>query len=318
MAALEDTSTIPIDHRVEQALAALTRDGTSPLAAIQQAILDAAGRLPAATTTEAMPSKTWKAPLSVKRVLTRDQLEEFSENGYLVIPDVVPPDVIAAANATIDEQLVKQPPAEGHTGPHFIFEKWEEVPALAALLRDTPAFSIAEELTGDGAMEYPWGVQTALTYPPYIDDRGMPHIDGGMTRKSEDPPRTFTMLAGFFLTDQSTDDSGNLFVWPGTHRLHAEYFREHGPDAFTPYPDVKLPERVQVRGKPGDLLLKHYMLGHNVGNNTADSVRRTVYFRMRRRGHGPTWREFLQDPWYDYTPLRLLESQKAANGAPGK
>jgi len=306
---IDDTITIHVDHQIEQALKTLTRDGASPSAAIQRAILDSARRVPQSAPVAAGPkSIDWQGALSVQRVLTRERLEEFAERGYIVIPDVVPPDVLAAANAAIDEQLLEHPPAEGHAGPHFMFHKWEEVPALAALLSETSAFTLAEELTGDGALEFPWQVQTALTYPPYVDDRGMPHIDGGMTRKPEDPPRTFTMLAGFFLSDQSSDDTGNLFVWPGTHHAHAQFFREHGPESFTPYPDVKLPEREQVRGRPGDLLLKHYLLGHNVGNNTSDSVRRTVYFRLRRRGHEATWREILQNPWHDFTPLRPLVS----------
>ncbi|WP_089157674.1 phytanoyl-CoA dioxygenase family protein [Micromonospora sp. NBS 11-29] len=310
-----DTITIRVDDRIEQALAALTRGGASPTAAIEQAILESARR--AAPSAPTAPNSIDSQTLSVQRKLTREQLLEFAERGFIVIPDVIPPDILAAANAAVDERLREHPPAEGHAGPHFLFGKWDEEPALAALLRDTPAFALAEELTGDGAMEYPWQTQVALTYPPYTDDRGMPHIDGGMTRKADDPPRTFTVLAGFFLTDQDDEDSGNLFVWPGTHRQHAQYFRERGPDAFTSYPDITLPERVQIRGKAGDMLLKHYMVGHNVGNNTSDRVRRTVYFRLRRRGHEATWREVLQDPWHDFTPLRPLVSAFEKNDEPG-
>ncbi|WP_410577146.1 phytanoyl-CoA dioxygenase family protein [Amycolatopsis sp. lyj-108] len=247
-----------------------------------------------------------QATFSAKRALTRDQLEEFAERGYLVIPDVVPPDLIAAANAVVDEQLRARPPAEGHVGVVYRFQELEDSPVLAALLRDTAAFSLAENLTGEGELEVPESVQIALTYPPFKDAREKPHIDGGKGRKPDDPPWTFTMLAGFFLTDQSSDDTGNLFVWPGTHRAHAQLFRERGPEAFTTYPNVKLPEREMVRGRPGDLLLKHYLLGHNGGNNTGDSIRRTVYFRLRHREHEAKWREALQDPWHDLAPLRGL------------
>ncbi|GAA4013479.1 hypothetical protein GCM10022384_67290 [Streptomyces marokkonensis] len=313
-----DTITIRVDERIEQAIAALTRGGASATAAIEQAILESARRAAPAAPTEAMPDSIDSRTLSVRRMLTRDQLQEFAERGYIVIRDVVPPDILAAANAAVDDQLRMHPPEEGHAGPHFMFPKWEEEPALAALLRDTQAFSLAEELTGDGAMEYPWQTQIAMTYPPYTDDRGMPHIDGGMRRKADEPPRTFTVLAGFFLTDQDGDDTGNLYVWPGTHRAHAKYFREHGPDAFTSYPDIKLPEREQVRGRAGDMLLKHYMVGHNVGSNRSDSVRRTVYFRLKVRGHDATWRQILQNPWHDFTPLRPLVSAFEDNDDSGQ
>ncbi|WP_405106767.1 phytanoyl-CoA dioxygenase family protein [Micromonospora sp. NBC_01405] len=269
--------------------------------------------------TEAMPkSRDRQTALSVKRVLTREQLEEFAERGYIVIPDVVPPDLIAAANAAVDEQVRARPPVEGHVGVVYRFQQLEEAPVLAALLRDTSAFSLAEGLTGNGALEFPETVQTALTYPPFKDAREKPHIDGGKGRKPGDPPWTFTMLAGFFLTDQSSDDTGNLFVWPGTHRDHAKLFRERGPEAFTTYPNVKLPERDMVRGRPGDMLLKHYLLGHNGGNNTGDSVRRTVYFRLRRRGHEATWGQALQDPWHDFAPLRGLVPSSGETGQQGR
>ncbi|MBH0781811.1 phytanoyl-CoA dioxygenase family protein [Nocardia bovistercoris] len=308
-----NTITIRVDDRIEKAIAALTRGGASATVAIERAILESARRAAPAPPIAAKPGSIDSQTLSVQRKLTREQLLQFAERGYIVIPDVVPPDVLAAANKAVDNQLRTHSPEEGHAGPHFMFPLWEEEPDLAALLRDTEAFTLAEELTGDGAMEYPWQTQIAMTYPPYTDDRGMPHIDGGMRRKADEPPRTFTMLAGFFLTDQDGDDTGNLYVWPGTHRQHAEYFRAHGPDAFTSYPDIELPEREQVRARAGDLLLKHYMVGHNVGSNTSDSVRRTVYFRLKVRGHDATWRQIIQDPWHDFTPLRPLVSSLENN-----
>ena len=69
-------------------------------------------------------------------------------------------------------------------------------------------------------------------------------------------------------------------------------------------PPIRLPEPEQVTGEAGDLLLAHYLLGHNIGGNTSRAVRRAVYFRIKRAGHDPRWREFLQDPWLDYDALR--------------
>ncbi|MFX0579402.1 phytanoyl-CoA dioxygenase family protein [Nocardia nepalensis] len=268
-----------------------------------------------ADSTETMPNNgDRQAASSVKQVLTLEQRKEFAERGYVVIPDVVPPDLIAAANAVVDEQINARPPVEGHVGVVYRFQQLEDAPVLAALLRDTSAFSLAESLIGAGELEFPDTVQTALTYPPFRDARQKPHIDGGKGRKPGDPPWTFSMLAGFFLTDQSTNDTGNLFVWPGTHRAHAQLFRERGPEAFTTYPTVELPEVDMVRGRPGDMLLKHYLLGHNGGNNTGDSVRRTVYFRLRHRQHEATWDQALQDPWHDFAPLRELVPPSAETG----
>ncbi len=63
---------------------------------------------------------------------------------------------------------------------------------------------------------------------------------------------------------------------------------------------------MQIRGQAGDLLLAHYLLGHNIGGNISGKVRRAVYCRVKRYGHDPRWREFLQDPWLDYDGVRTL------------
>ena len=65
------------------------------------------------------------------------------------------------------------------------------------------------------------------------------------------------------------------------------------------------PVAEQVLGRPGDLLLADYLLGHNIGGNTSDAVRRAVYLRVKRTGHDPRWRKFLQDPWLDNDPVRM-------------
>ena len=112
--------------------------------------------------------------------------------------------------------------------------------------------------------------------------------------------RNFTLLAGIFLTDQTAEWMGNLWVWPGSHRAAAAYYREHGPDFLlrsAPYPRVELSEPRQVVGRAGDLLLAHYLLGHNIGGNVSASRREVVYTRagrvigaLARVCAGPFWR----------------------------
>ncbi len=114
---------------------------------------------------------------------------------------------------------------------------------------------------------------------------------------------TFTMLAGILMTDQLTENSGNLWVWPGTHLTHAAYFRQHGPQAFCAYPPIDLPAPEQVTGHAGDLLLAHYLLGHNIGGNyESGQTRRALYFRISNINHASRRSEFLQDTWLEYAP----------------
>jgi hypothetical protein len=117
------------------------------------------------------------------------------------------------------------------------------------------------------------------------------------------------MLAGVLMTEQNLDNAGNLWVWPGTHRTHAALFRERGPEAFLEYkgyPKIALPEPIQVLGQPGDLVLAHYLLGHNIGGNyESERVRRAVYFRLRGVGHQYRWRECLCDELLEFDPVRI-------------
>jgi hypothetical protein len=220
-------------------------------------------------------------------VLSRGQVEEFAARGFLVLPRVVPEDAVAAAARAIDQLIEREPPGADVRGPVNYFPEAARAPELAALLTGSPAFGLAEALTGPGTLVAPWQVQVALNIPPFPHRPGMHHIDGF-------PPGP---------------DAGNLWVWPGTHLTHAAYFREHGPDAFFAaggYPPIRLSGPEQVTGEPGDLLLAHYLLGHNIGGNTSPAVRRAVYYRIKRTGHDPRWREFLTDPWLDYDEVRAL------------
>jgi hypothetical protein len=253
---------------------------------------------------------------SVSTVLDEGQLDEFAERGFLVLPQAVPTEVVVAASAAIDELIEHDPPGPQVRGPYNYFAAAARVPALAALLTGSPAFGLAEALTGPATLKVPGQVQVALNIPPFSHRPGMGHIDGSPPEPGG-RPGTFTVLAGVLMSDQRERDAGNLWVWPGTHLTHAQYFRAHGPDAFFTaggYPPVRLPEPEQVTGLAGDLVLAHYLLSHNIGGNTSPATRRAVYFRIKRSGHDARWREFLQNPWLDYDTVRDRLGPDRADG----
>ncbi|MEY9859956.1 hypothetical protein ABH935_005590 [Catenulispora sp. GAS73] len=244
---------------------------------------------------------------SLACVLSEEQLKEFGERGYLVVPGVVDPELVERANRRIDELIEAKPPAEGHVGHHFYFPAAVDEPALTEPLMDA-AFAYAEALTEPGLLEEPQQVQVALNIPPFSHQPGRPHIDASISEPTPGfKPNSFTLLAGVFVTDQATENSGNLWVWPGTHLTHAEYFRERGVEMYCAYPDIKLPEPEQVTARAGDLLLAHYLLGHNIGGNyESDKTRRMLYYRVSGRGHAEEPERILTEPWYEYGAVRAL------------
>src|SRR3546814_15067920 len=69
----------------------------------------------------------------------------------------------------------------------------------------------------------------SLSIPPHPHRPGAPHIDG---HRPDEEVASFTMLAAIFLSDESTPDRGNLWVWPGSHRVHQQLFPERGVDVL--------------------------------------------------------------------------------------
>jgi hypothetical protein len=244
-------------------------------------------------------------------IVTQAQLRAFAERGYLVMPGLVTPADLDRADAEAGRLIAADPPANGRAGHHFYWPGPGGSPGLFDFLaRPGGILDAAAELTGQAGIEVAFGqAQVALNIPPHPHRPGRPHIDG--YRAGQAVPGTFTLLAGLLLSDQITSDGGNLWVWPGTHHRHATFFAEHGAGAFAAaggYPDIELPPPAQIRGRRGDVLLAHYLLGHNIGGNQSGRTRRAVYWRLRVPGHAGRWAECLTDPWHEYPGIRLLDA----------
>jgi ectoine hydroxylase-related dioxygenase (phytanoyl-CoA dioxygenase family) len=225
------------------------------------------------------------------------------EQGWVVVPQVVSGALIDKARGEVRGRLTRKPPSPDHHGPYMLFLRDPMPEALTALLYDSPAIGIAESLIAPGRFEAPEHVQVSLNIPPFAHRPGGPHVDGLAPPEPDGRPGTFTLLAGVFLTDQLEEDMGNLWVWPGSHHSAAAYLREQGPEALissVPYPPVELSPPHPVTGRAGDLLLAHYLLGHNMGGNTSPVTREVIYFRLRREGHRERWRDCVRDPLLEF------------------
>jgi hypothetical protein len=239
--------------------------------------------------------------------LSDNQLRTFAERGSVVIPNVVPQPLVDAAMKWIDRLVEQNPPPADRHGFHFY---WESNPAdtdpLLALLQQSRALEIVEHLIAPLALARPEQIQVSLNIPIWNHRPGGPHIDGLKITEPSGRPGTFTVLAGILLTDQSASDMGNLWVWPGSHNVAASYLRQHGPDALfdIEHPTYPMAPPEQVRGRAGDLFLGHYLLGHNMGGNSSEVIRRVVYLRLQAEGHRTRWRECVQDPLLEFEPAR--------------
>jgi hypothetical protein len=246
-------------------------------------------------------------------VITDEMRAAFRRDGYVVVPGALTSQEIAAGRRIVAAMLAKRPPAEGHTGPHFIFRQFDEQghPLLDFYLR-TGIGGLAGQLVRPGlGIEQPEGVQVATTIPPWPYRPGGPHVDGLTPTEPDGRPGTFTMLAGAWLTDQTAPGRGNLWLWPGTHLRFGRYLAERGAAALTrvedmapgPYPKVELGAPVQALGPAGSVLFAHYLLAHNIGDHTGpsgDEPREALYYRLRADGHRERWETAVTSPLNEF------------------
>lgn len=243
-------------------------------------------------------------------VLTDAQRRQFATDGFTIVPGVVDEALLHAADDEIDQLVTRSPAPEGTVGPHFHFVPPHQLPAGDAALRDSGALALADELVAprqlDHALDH---IQVALNIPPYPHRPGAPHIDG---HRPDEEIASFTMLAAIFLSDESAPDRGNLWVWPGSHRGHQQLFRERGVDVLKAVsgqailldPPVWFGPGEPLLARRGDLLLAHFLLGHNIGGNSTSTTRRILYYRLAVSGHEGRRTETFLDPFTEYPSLR--------------
>jgi ectoine hydroxylase-related dioxygenase (phytanoyl-CoA dioxygenase family) len=245
--------------------------------------------------------------------LTDVQLRSFAERGFTVVPNVVSNHLIEAAMQDIDGLVEREPPPPDRRGPHFYWRNGTAISKpLSSLLIESRALKVVEAMIEPLELALPQQAQVSLNIPPYRHRPGGPHIDGLTPPEPSGRPATFTMLAGIFLTDQQSPDMGNLWVWPGSHHVCAAYLRQHGPDALLgiAHPQFELSAPEQVLGSAGDLLIAHYLLGHNMGGNLSPAVRRVVNFRLQSQDHVRHWRDCVQDALLEFAPVRAVVEPK--------
>lgn len=246
--------------------------------------------------------------------LTDEQKQQIFDDGYTLIPGAVPQEKVAAALRAINGSLGEQgiDPAQLVT-----FRSQSYCPeitgsdAILDLLTGTPLWSLAESAIGEGTLLPVNHGQIALRFPiagPAGDVH--PHIDGMYTPHNGVKKGTignFTALVGVYLSDTPTDNAGNFTVWPGSHRLYADYFAEAGAEALLQgMPPVQLPEPLQIKPRAGDAVISHYQIGHGIAPNVSGNIRYGIYFRLSRQGHKDIALDVMTDLWREWDGMRAL------------
>ncbi len=248
--------------------------------------------------------------------LSQAQRRALSAEGYVLLPGIVPRAAVDAVLYAVNRSVGDRGMDPGRLTQFRAQSYCPEVqgsPAVTALFNETPLRGLLESLLGPGRVRPVRSGQIALRFPNTDAPRAPgPHIDGMYTPTNgvrEGTIANFTALVGVFLSDVPGPDAGNFTVWPGSHRLHEAYFREHGPQSLLQgMPRVALAEPRQLTARAGDAVLCHYLLGHGVAGNASPHIRYAVFFRLAHADHdGLRW-ESMTDMWREWPGMA---------GAPG-
>lgn len=232
-----------------------------------------------------------------------------------MVRDVVDEQVLSEIDAETDTLIAAKPAPEGKVGFHHYFEPPSALPIAERALTESGVLSLAGELVAPLSIGLAFDhIQIATSIFGWEHEPGGGHIDGyGLPGQSE--PYTFTMLAGIYLGDESEPGRGNLWVWPGSHLVHEQLFRERGADVLmgpesqgghacllSPAPDFGVGR--PVLAQRGDVLLARYLLAHNQSGNMWNPLRRIVYYRLAAGGHRQRWLAAQTDALLEFEPVR--------------
>lgn len=244
--------------------------------------------------------------------LTAQQKQTFYRDGFVTLPGAVPEDLVNAArraiNASLGNKGIDPAQLERFRSRSYCPEL-QESSVITDLITASSVWGYAESAIGAGQIRPVRSGQIALRFPSIESPREPgPHIDGMYSPTNGVPKGTianFTALVGVILSDIPSPYMGNLAVWPGTHRIYEQYFREHGPEALLEgMPKVALPAPQQITGKPGDAVLCHYQLAHGIAGNGSPHIRYAIYFRLKHTDHDAIHWECMTDIWREWNGMR--------------
>ena len=230
--------------------------------------------------------------------------ERLRTEGFARFPNLTPEPLTKAALDAIEIDLASNYDPERQLEydnqsycPHL-----KGTPAIMNLISQSPVYNILDEIFEINNIDWDKGqiaIRRAHNYPEPVPPT--PHIDGfssGLNGLDEGKIYNHTVLVGVFLTPVKHEFAGNFTVWPGSHYVYENYFRERGPRAMSePPPALEIGPPLQLMCDVGDVVLAHYALGHSAAVNTAAVDRIAIYFRVwLRKVESDRW-HYLTNMW---------------------
>lgn len=188
-------------------------------------------------------------PIAAPGPLTERERFLFDVTGYLVVPDALAPAEVEACLQAARRAHAPIPPEEWRQ----LGALYEREPAIEPLIDHPSVFPKVRALLGDYfLLQSSWCTMSPPGFPG-----GNFHQDGSSVfefRRLATPVPLMQLRIGFFLTDQTEPNQGNMVMIPGSH--NASVALPKG----TELEDVPIAQVIQ--GRPGTALMFHQGVWH--------------------------------------------------------
>ena len=203
---------------------------------------------------------------------TQQQLDRFNNDGYLVVEDALPPEMVQRLTQVVD-RIEDEERKRQDLAPHQLLSKFRTVieDDIFLQLLDWPkTFPLVWDILG-------WNIQLYIShliiYPPELEKVELGsdgwHQDGGRpVREMERPQPRLSLKVSYWLSDVDSSSNGAMQIIPGSHKL----------DALPPSSDLDDGKVLDLCVKAGTAVLFDRRMWHRRGLNTSSTSRKVLFF----------------------------------------
>jgi len=251
-------------------------------------------------------------------LLTAEQKAAFIRDGFLLMPKLLPSDVVKTTREGL-LSILQIDPQDATTWQGKNVPDDVEAIALTEACRTPEVEAVAEQLVGPDFVP-------SWSYSPYLESKGhssplcqgyipvlnfpvegapefVPpqsyHIDG--MHLTTPWPIKFFLVVFAYLSD-TAEYGGATTVLPGSHRQVFEHWIATGDQGNTVPPPLPYSEPMPVAGKAGDVIFMHYLMVHSGSANRSSHIRVGLNAAVMPSPDRP-YQPKVGPPQSDWTPM---------------
>jgi len=255
--------------------------------------------------------------------LTDDMVQQFWEQGYILLKGLIPKDEAAVYRQHILDLMPRDLSIPAHWGSNAGRIKpikpnggshTYDTPELLPLLQNEMLYAIAAQLlgsprlrVGDGSLGITLrnasGGDTILSQNVHLDASVPPDLDQFLFTPQE------LQVGGCYYLSDVQPTGGGIHVVPGGHKMVEERARTSakGRQLYNRWKNIEdFPQTVEVTGEAGDFALLHHLMPHAASHNRLPVPRVAQFTRFTRDDHAHSPAKPVPEHRYNEEQLRVM------------